>query len=554
MKYPVDLSLFNDTKHSPSIFALNASMGAVRGRLRDYCIPVNPYFPTPEVFARLRERFQTILKFYPSSNQDIALRLAEFVGLDPDTIVLGNGSTELISWINRLLVTQSLALPVPTFSRWTEDPTLSGKKVHTFPRLSERDFRLTPGEFVAGVLRRGARAAVLCNPNNPTGALMEPADVLRVLDALSDLDVVVIDESFIDFAMEDRVPSIDREVTRFPNAIVLKSLGKNLGLHGLRMGYAVAHPDLIARLRSALPFWNLNSVAQALIEELAGAREAYEAGRARVVRDRVYLEGRLRAVPNLLVYPAQANFVYVRIPDWIQGVALRNHLLTEHGCLLRECGNKLGSDSQHFRIAARPTEEVDFLIDSLGESLATLAGTPRRVADPATATAVLPLSAHQPRGRRLRRTAIASSLVGVALLGVIGAFSIAKRLLTVPHGVAEVPVLTVPAAAAVAPSSSEPPLPTRVAIEPPAESEAAVRAVSGPEIQIAPPVGPDATIADQGRAAPEGAAASRARARHYRKLHIAQRAKGHHKRARARSNRDQQTSLASRDHALAGAE
>ncbi len=373
MKYPVNLELFADTKHSPSIFELTASMnGKGAGRLRDYCIPVNPYFPTPQMFDSLRSRLETILKFYPSSNQDIARRLADFVGLDPDTLIIGNGSTELISFINRLLVTESIAIPVPTFSRWTEDPTLSGKRVHTFLRYAQNDFRLSPGEFVGNVLRSGARAAVLCNPNNPTGALMPRGDVLRVLEALRSLDVVVIDESFIDFADEQVVPSVDRDVKRYTNAVVLKSLGKNLGLHGVRMGYAVTNPELAQRLQRALPFWNMNSLGQALIEELPQHRDEYEAGRRQVVRDRIYLEDRLRTVPGIHVYPAQANFVYLQMPDGIDGVTLRNRLLCEHGCLIRECGNKQGSDSRHYRIAARPRPEIDYLVECLTECLNAL--------------------------------------------------------------------------------------------------------------------------------------------------------------------------------------
>jgi histidinol-phosphate/aromatic aminotransferase/cobyric acid decarboxylase-like protein len=372
VKYPVNLDLFADTKHSPSIFELTASMHGQGGRLRDYCIPVNPYFPTSEMFESLRGRLETILKFYPSSNQDIARKLSDFVGLDPATLIIGNGSTELISFINRLLVTHSIAIPVPTFSRWTEDPTLSGKQVYTFLRHPQNDFRLTPGEFVGNVIRSGARAAVLCNPNNPTGALMPRGDVLRVLEALRSLDVVVIDESFIDFADEQVVPSVDRDVMRYSNAVVLKSLGKNLGLHGVRMGYAVTNPTLAQKLVRALPFWNMNSLGQALIEELPLARDEYEAGRRQVVRDRIYLEERLRGIPTLKVYPAQANFVYVRMPGDVDGVALRNRLLCEHGCLIRECGNKLGSDSHHFRIAARPREEVDVLVECLSESLMAL--------------------------------------------------------------------------------------------------------------------------------------------------------------------------------------
>jgi len=113
-------------------------------------------------------------------------------------------------------------------------------------------------------------------------------------------------------------------------------------------------------------------VAQALLDELASARDAYESARRRVVRDRIYLEQRLRGVAGLAVYPSQASYVYVRAPAGIDGAALRDYMLIEHGCLLRDCGNQLGSDSRHFRIAARPAADVDFLVECLDRTFAEL--------------------------------------------------------------------------------------------------------------------------------------------------------------------------------------
>ena len=97
------------------------------------------------------------------------------------------------------------------------------------------------------------------------------------------------------------------------------------------------------------------------------------AQRRQVVRDRIYLEHRLRDLPGIRVYPAQANFVYMQMPAGMDGVALRNRLLCEHGCLIRECGNKLGSDSRHYRVAARPAEELDYLVECLAECFNALA-------------------------------------------------------------------------------------------------------------------------------------------------------------------------------------
>ena len=111
--------------------------------------------------------------------------------------------------------------------------------------------------------------------------------------------------------------------------------------------------------------WNVNALAEALILELRDHLTEYESARRRAVADRREMERRLRSVPGLTVFPSRANFVYVRIPEPIDGVALRNWLLCEHGYLVRECGNKLGSDSSHFRLAVRPPEQAESLVEAL---------------------------------------------------------------------------------------------------------------------------------------------------------------------------------------------
>ena len=363
MLRPNNLAAFDQTRHSPPFLCLQR---ALPGRqLRDYCVPVNPYFPTAAMFRVFRDRLEEVLKYYPASNAEVGRVLAEGLGLDPETVVLANGSTELLTWIDVLLVRPSLATPVPTFGRWTDHPLELGKELHAYALRADDDFHLDVADFVRFVRARQVRAIALCNPNNPTGALQSRDEVLFLFDALADLDVVVIDESFLDFADEQGVATVSTEAARRDNVIVLKSLGKNFGLHGVRAGYAVANPRLAATLRLALPHWNVNGLAELLIREVPRHLAEYEVSRRRVIQDRVYLEGRLGSVAGLTVYPSRANFVYLRVPAEIDGTELRNGLLTEHGMLVRECGNKVGSDRNHFRVAARPRDQVDQLIDAM---------------------------------------------------------------------------------------------------------------------------------------------------------------------------------------------
>jgi histidinol-phosphate/aromatic aminotransferase/cobyric acid decarboxylase-like protein len=366
-----DLSVFENTRHSPPFLSLERALPG--RRLHDFCVPVNSYFPTPEMFAVFRERLEEVLKYYPSSSAEISCALAAALDLDPDAVVVANGSTELLTWIDVLLVRSSLATPIPTFGRWTDHPLELGKQLLAYSLRCENNFRLDVANFVGFVRECGARAVAVCNPNNPTGALTPRDEVLALVDALVDLDVVVIDESFLDFADPREVPTVCAEAVQRDNVVVLKSLGKNFGLHGVRAGYAVANTRLAARLRRCLPHWNVNGLAELLVREFPRHRAPYEASRRRVIRDRFEFERRLRSIPGLTVYPSSANFVYARMPEGVDGRALRDALLVEHGLLVRECSNKLGSDHQHFRFAVRPRDQADVLIDALQAALAPLA-------------------------------------------------------------------------------------------------------------------------------------------------------------------------------------
>jgi histidinol-phosphate/aromatic aminotransferase/cobyric acid decarboxylase-like protein len=138
----------------------------------------------------------------------------------------------------------------------------------------------------------------------------------------------------------------------------------------------VANPRLADVLRRALPPWNVNALAETLIRCLPDHLLEYERSRRKVISDRVLFERRLREVPRLAVFPSHANFVYAGLPHGASGTALRNLLLTEFGLLIRECGNKIGSGANYIRLAARPADQLDLLVDSLRSALAMLPTQP----------------------------------------------------------------------------------------------------------------------------------------------------------------------------------
>ncbi|MEW2284526.1 histidinol-phosphate transaminase [Streptomyces sp. NPDC047841] len=378
-------SLFRGTAaHSPSMAALTREGGDGTGPV-DFCIPCNPYFPTPAMFEELAGRLREIVTYYPSGADTVTAELCDLLRLPPQCVAMGNGSTELITWIDHLLVRESLAVPVPTFGRWTDQPMETGKRVDMFPLQEANDFALDLGRYAEFIRARGTRVAVVCNPNNPDGGFLRRQQIVQFLDAMADLDLVIVDESFLEFADAEAEPSVVQEAMLRPNVIVLRSLGKNFGLHGIRFGYLVANPALAGKVRSMLPKWNLNSFAEHVVFMLKEHGAEYARSLTQVRRDRLEMASHLSALPGLTVYPSQGNFLFVRLPLGAEGTVVRDRMLTEHRVLVRECGNKIGSSSRFLRLVVRPQVDVRRLVSGL-EQVLYGSGRGAAVPEPGTGT------------------------------------------------------------------------------------------------------------------------------------------------------------------------
>lgn len=368
--------LFNVRSHNPSFFAVResvtqshvarTSLAEVHTReLLDFCIPVNLHFPPPALLEMVRADLGEILRYYPDYAETHQQHLAEMTSLAPETLVPCNGSTEIITRLCQE-ATGPILTSIPTFSRWTDLPEELHVALFTITRQRANNFRLSVDEIVRRVREVGARTLVISNPNNPTGAWLTFDEVKSLAGALRDLETVIVDESFIDFSDLETAATL---VGELPNLVVVKSMGKSLGWHGVRLGYAVAEPDRARALRSRLPFWNINGLAAYVLRNVTQFKTEFDASFARVAADRVYMAAQLALLPDLKIYPSQANFIFVELPDAVSGRALRDRLLTNHGLIVRECSNKIGASEQYLRLAVHGQTAVNALVAALREEL-----------------------------------------------------------------------------------------------------------------------------------------------------------------------------------------
>ncbi|MEW6232487.1 MAG: histidinol-phosphate transaminase [Chloroflexota bacterium] len=309
----------------------SARVGLLPGRVVKLDANENPYGPSP----RVREALASLERYhlYPDPQQSLLRQaLGRYVGASADQVMAGNGSDELIELVSRLFLEPGdgiLDCP-PSFGMYAFAASIQGARVLRVPRRA--DFSLDVEEIErtfegdAGNTLDRPKLLFLASPNNPDGSVT-PGDDLRRLLALS--VVVVLDEAYAEFAGESNVGL----VSEYPNLIVLRTFSKWAGLAGLRLGYGIFPPGIIAHLWKIKPPFNISVAAQAAA--LASLEDAayLKAGVQRIVEERERLSQALARFDFLRPYPSRANFLLCRVVG--RKVEHLRCALEEQGILVR---------------------------------------------------------------------------------------------------------------------------------------------------------------------------------------------------------------------------
>lgn len=343
--------------------------GYWRFDLIDFCYLFNPYFPPQGFFDALAARLPVLLTNYPSGQTKLLQLLSRWYkedGFNPENLILANGASEIIRALNKDLVTR-VTIPVPTFNEY--ENRLPVERINDFTLPAAAGFVPDVDALVRSVRDSGSNTLILINPNNPTGAILPRAEVVRLLEALPDVTVVV-DESFIDFAGDRAAYSVQDLVPRYPQLALLRSISKEFGVPGLRLGYMLTSNQALKRaIEERLPIWNINSAAEYFVETFVDYKEQYERSMRQVAEDRAVLLAGLQRIGYLEPLPSHANFILCHvIGRSAQGLA--RALFNEHKILVKDCGNKRPlQQDDYVRVAVKSQADNARLLAAL-EALA----------------------------------------------------------------------------------------------------------------------------------------------------------------------------------------
>jgi len=316
----------------------------------------SPVPPSPRVLEAIRAAAAESLRLYPSPTAQPAREaVARALEVPPDWVACGNGSDELIAMCFRAFVGpgDDVAFCEPTYPLFS--PLCAIHENH--PSVHHLgDAWALPPEY----RRDPAPLKFLVNPNSPIGNWYDAAAVDEVVSASA--GVVVIDEAYVDFAPESRLDA----VRRHPNAMVLRTLSKSSALAGLRFGYAVAQPDLIAALELVKDSYNVGRLQIAAAEAALGDAGHRQRIVQEVVRERDWLTAQLSGI-GFEVEPSYANFVFCR-PPAAHPAAEVHAALRERKILVRLYDRP--PIAGWLRITVGTHDQLEALLEAVGEVLA----------------------------------------------------------------------------------------------------------------------------------------------------------------------------------------
>lgn len=327
----------------------------------DFSVNTNPFSPLPEVVEAALGT-GTELDHYPDPYcRELVRAIARKEQLPEEFILCGNGAAELIDLYVRALRPRTAVEAAPTFSEYRRSLTAAGCEVREVVLTRESGF-VWEESVLDRLDKEKPDLLVLCNPNNPTGRLISPSLLDRILALCDERGIaVLIDECFIDLA--DRRESRTSDLAHYPGLMILNAFTKSHSLAGLRLGYCMtADSHLLARMSRLSQPWNVSVPAQRAGVVAAGRCDFLTKSRAKIYEQRAALSAGLKDL-GLEVLPSEANFLLFRGPMGLDAELEREWIL------IRNCSNYHGLSDGWYRIAVRPEEENKVLLNTLSAIL-----------------------------------------------------------------------------------------------------------------------------------------------------------------------------------------
>lgn len=322
----------------------------------DFSTNINPFGMPERVMQAAMEGITKSVHYPDVSCRELCSAIAEKEKISEKWILCGNGAAELLFVLTMALKPQKAILVSPGFAEYEQALKAVQCDILFYQLKKENGFGLK--EDYLNILEKGADIAFLCNPNNPTGMLIDREMLGRIIEICREKQIfLVLDECFSEFVPEELQVCGKIYLKEMSNLLILKAFTKMYGMPGLRLGYGLCSNTLLLyQMKQLMQPWNVSLPAQ--MAGVAACKEDLfvKDTNKYIVKERAYLSASLKKL-GFQVYPSQANYIFFEAPEDLVKIC------ESEGILIRDCSNYRGLTSGYYRIAVKTREENEALID-----------------------------------------------------------------------------------------------------------------------------------------------------------------------------------------------
>ncbi|NNG02105.1 MAG: pyridoxal phosphate-dependent class II aminotransferase [Desulfobacteraceae bacterium] len=351
--------------HGGNIYALARRLGCRARDIIDMSSNVNPLGPMPEMMTRIQSHLEDMTALPEADSAGIIDAFARYHKVAPNVVLAGNGTTQLIYALPLALNLKTALILSPTYSDYQDACEMHGcRSVHLLSR-AEADFQpdLDRLDAMAGEVG----SVFVCNPNNPTGAILEKT-VLEKIIRKHPGTCFIVDESYLPFVKAADDFSMIR--SDLPNLAVLNSMSKIFRIPGLRIGFIKSSLDIIEKLQKFMLPWSVNSPAQVAVHYLMTENNKVDGFIHDTCR---FLDGERKAFMDSFPHPSliqwfdsPTSFLLGKLPTSVTAGCICD-ALAEQKILIRNCSNFIGLSDQYIRVSLKKPATNRLLSASLLE-------------------------------------------------------------------------------------------------------------------------------------------------------------------------------------------
>ena len=359
-----------DHFHGSDLEKIEEIYGIKKENIVSFSANINPLGISGKLRQSLSEQLDAITTYPDREYKELRKCIAAYAGTQSENVVVGNGSTELISLVIQSEQPKKAMILGPSYSEYEREITLAGGHTLYYPLQEDRDFQMDVSDFCSH-LTDDLDLLILCNPNNPTSTSICRDDMRIILDACLQHGIfLMVDETYVEFTHPEAKVSSVPLTSYYSNLAVLRGTSKFFAARGLRLGYAITgNTDLIRSISSRQNPWTISSLAEIAGRLMFTDQEYIDNTRELINTERERICRRLKEWPSVKVYDPTANFVLVKILREDTDADLLFDRCIRKGLMIRNCSTFPFLSNKFFRFCFMTPEENDHLLAELDRQL-----------------------------------------------------------------------------------------------------------------------------------------------------------------------------------------